>query len=82
MVYLYYMNIKSISRLFWDVDTKDVVFLSSSKKIERTLTHGTYEEIHSLFKEYGKEKIKKVFFSMKKTAFTAKRHHYFVLLLE
>lgn len=75
------MNIQSLTRLFWDVDSKNFSSLSSSKKIERTLTHGTYKEIEALFKECGKNEIKKVFFAMKKTAFSPKRYGYFVLIL-
>ncbi len=74
------MNIQQLTRLFWDVDTSASSFANKKTIIIRTLSHGTFGEIQSLFATYDSKAIQNVFNDMKPDALSKRRRAYFTLI--
>lgn len=68
---------KEFSNVLWDIKEEDRISLEESFLIKRALVYGGFNLIKNVIKNYGFEKTKNIFLSLKESEVGEKRFNFF-----
>lgn len=71
------MNKQELQKVLWDINKESIDSLPTDFVIQRILSYGGLMLLAKAMREYGADRVKQVFKTMKPTSISAKKYHYF-----